>query len=56
MIPGITIKSNNMRTVAMVSEVEHGVFVVEPMHFLTLKEAKRQAEAALPWSRRAGLL
>lgn len=56
MIPGLILKTKSTRTVVMVSEIEPGCFMVEPMHFLTLQEAKRQAEAALPRARKAGLV
>lgn len=44
MIPGLLLKTRHTRTVAMVSEIERGVFVVEPMHFLKPAEARRQAQ------------
>jgi hypothetical protein len=44
MIPGLHLIPAHPRTVAFISEVD-GVFVVEPMHFLTLTEARNQARA-----------
>jgi hypothetical protein len=45
MIPGLVIKTKHTRTVAMISEVEPGVFVIEPMHFIRPDEARRQAQS-----------
>lgn len=48
MIAGIRLVPEHPRTVAYYSEVEPGVFMVEPMHFLKPHEARRQARASKP--------
>jgi hypothetical protein len=43
-IPGVILKTRHTRVVVMFSEVEPGVFMIEPMHFIRPDEARRQAQ------------
>jgi hypothetical protein len=51
-IPGVILKTRHTRVCVMFSEVEPGVFMIEPMHFIKPAEAKRQADALFARPRR----